>query len=225
MITYRVERAATTPELKGLWDGPAWGKVPTLKVDQFHPKSISRHPKTEAKVVHTPDAVWVHFQVQDAHVQSVFQNPQDSVCQDSCVEFFVKPKTDKGYLNFEINCSGTMLLYYIWDHKTKPGGGGFNGYKPVEPEWFNQVKIYHSMPRRVDPPVAEPTTWRIEYRIPRTLFENYVGPLGDFAGQTWRANFYKCGGDKAYNHWAEWSSVELLNFHQPDMFGAITFAG
>ena len=221
--SYRIERARTTPELKGLWEGPAWGRAPALAVSNFHPRSLSRHPKTEAKAVYTADAVYVHFQVNDAHVYCVHQNPQDSVCRDSCVEFFVKPRADKGYFNFEINCGGTMLLYYIWDQSIQPGGGGFNGRESVAPEWFDQVTIYHSMPRRVDPPVAEPTTWRIEFRIPRAVLEHYVGPLGDFAGQTWRANFYKCGGDTAFDHWVAWSPVEILNFHQPDKFAPIAF--
>ncbi|MBI5094406.1 MAG: diguanylate cyclase, partial [Candidatus Hydrogenedentes bacterium] len=68
------------------------------------------------------------------------------------------------------------------------------------------------------------TEWADEYPIPRALFETYVGPLGRIDGQTWRANFYKCGDETSHPHWASWAPIgEELNFHQPQYFAPIHF--
>jgi len=47
---------------------------------------------------------------------------EDPVYKDSCVEFFVKPKPDKGYFNFEFIAVGTLLCSYITDpERTREG--------------------------------------------------------------------------------------------------------
>ena len=44
------------------------------------------------------------------------------------------------------------------------------------------------------------------------------------AGNVWRANFYKCGGMKGYDHWLTWSPiVGELNFHLPEFFSELKF--
>ena len=50
--------------------------------------------------------------------------------------------------------------------------------------------------------------------------------LGDLAGQTWRANFYKCADASVFPHWLTWSRVGLPepDFHQPAFFGTLEFA-
>ena len=37
------------------------------------------------------------------------------------------------------------------------------------------IHIAHSMPKIVDPEIAEKTTWTLEYRVPFALFTNYFG--------------------------------------------------
>ena len=51
------------------------------------------------------------FRVEDRYVRAVSKNYHDSVCKDSCAEFFFTPGTDisAGYFNVEINCGGVML--------------------------------------------------------------------------------------------------------------------
>ena len=219
MRRHRVERAIVTPELSGSWDGNAWADVSALRVDHFHKRSLSQHPVTEAKLLYDQDAVYVHFQVHDRHVMAQYHTYQDPVCRDSCVEFFVRPKPDAGYFNFEMNCGGTMLLYYIWD--VTRDGDAFAGSVPVAQSWLERVRVFHSLPAHVDPPIHECITWRIEYRIPIALFEHYAGSLGNLGGQVWRANFYKCGGDPDYEHWVTWNPIDVLDFHQPECFGEI----
>jgi len=213
---YTIAPASVTPELQGLWDGPAWGSCIALEVKNFHANTLSRHPRTQAKVLYDADHVYVHFKVEDNHVQCVYTNYQDAVCRDSCVEFFVQPKEGKGYFNFEINCGGTMLLYYMGDKE--------RGNLSVPWSQAKEVRIFKNMPLTTPTPIATPVTWQIEFAIPIKLLEAYVGPLSRTPGSVWKANFYKCGGDPRYNHWASWAPIKpALNFHVPECFAPIMF--
>jgi hypothetical protein len=140
---------------------------------------------------------------------------------DSCVEFFLQPKPDRGYFNFEFNCGGSLLCYYIVDPVRVPGG--FRDFTPLPEADGRQVAIYHSMPPRVEPEIAEPTEWRLEFSIPFSVLEKWVGPVGRVGGQEWRANLYKCGDETSHPHWASWAPVDELNFHLPRCFGTIQF--
>ncbi len=185
--------------------------------------------------------LYIIFDVRDRYVQCLQTQPQSMVCRDSCVEFFVEPRPGAGYFNFEINCGGTPLVHY-----NTPGGAGAargradapvgcpqdlgsEGGKritPVSADLLGQLRIYHSLPQLVQPERPEAVNWRIEYFIPLALFERYLGPFGDLAGQTWRGNFCKCADRTSHPHWATWAPIGTeLDFHQPRYFGTLRFAG
>ena len=65
--------------------------------------------------------------------------------------------------------------------------------------------------------------WRLEYFIPFSLLEKWVGSLGLVLGQQWHANLYKCGDETSHPHWAAWAPVDEFNFHLPRCFGTIQF--
>jgi len=221
MKSYTIRRAEGAPPLVADFDAPAWRDVPSLAVDEFRPESSDHRPSTAVKVQYTDDALYLVYRVEDRYVRAVSPGYNAGVCTDSCVEFFVRPKPDAGYLNFEMNCGGTLLCYFVEDWRRKPGG--FEKFTPVSEDLGRAVEIATTMPPRVDPEIAEATTWSLALRLPLTLLENFVGELGALSGQTWRANFYKCGDDTSHPHWAAWSPVRELNFHDPDCFGEVTF--
>ena len=224
MTLYTIRRASIKPDLDGKWDSPVWQEANVLKIDHFHPRSSDHRPKVQAKVLYDADGLYLFFKVKDQYVRSVCTNYQDSVCGDSCVEFFVRPRPDHGYLNFEANCGGTFLLYYVEDARALRRGG-FAKFAPVDKAIFDQVKVYHSLPGTVNPEITEPLEWFLEYFIPFRLFEQVIGePFSDISGQTWRANFYKCGDRTSHPHWATWSPIgPVLNFHLPHYFAPIHF--
>jgi hypothetical protein len=145
----------------------------------------------------------------------------DPVYKDSCVEFFVQPKPDRGYFNFEFNCGGSLLCFYILDPTRVPNG--FKDFTPLPEEDGKQVVIYHSMPPVIEPEIVVPTEWRLEFFIPFAVLEKYVGPVGNVTDQEWRANLYKCGDETSHPHWASWAPVDEFNFHLPHCFGTIRF--
>jgi hypothetical protein len=222
--TYTIQPTAETPSLSGHWHQGAWKDVPTLDVAHFYRTDLSsgHRPETQAKVIYDAKGLYIHFRVEDRYVRAIETEYHGKVWEDACVEFFVEPVAGRGYFNFEINCGGTMLLSY----KENPDWTGPTLRKTEGVPWelAQQVKIFHTMPKTVEPEITEPVTWQVEYFIPFTIFEAYLGDLGDVAGQTWRANFYKCAENNSHPHWASWSLItKELNFHQPEFFSEITF--
>ena len=219
--SYRVGRSGGSVGLDAAWDSPAWKKVPALKVASFRPESSEHRPKVQVKLQHDGAGICGAFKVEDQYVRCVASKFQDPVCLDSCVEFFVRPREDKGYINFEFSGDGTLLCKFIEDWTRVPGG--FGKSVDLTPADGRQVSIWHSLPNIVEPEIAEPTTWYLSFRIPFALLEKYIGPLGPVSGQEWRANFFKCGDRTSHPHWASWSPVDALNFHLPHCFGRLVF--
>ncbi len=219
---YTVNQVESSIGFETTFDQPPWSKAELGRISNFLEKSSDHRPDARFRVLHNDTHLFIRFQVADRYVRSVQTEYQSSVCGDSCTEFFVRPRPDKGYFNFEVNAGGTMLLYYIEDPTRTPNG--FKKWQKVTPEWAKEVKIWHSLPAVVDPTIVDPIDWGNGWSIPMALFEAYAGPLGTLSGQHWQANFYKCGGDKAYPHWATWSPVSELNFHLPECFGDLVFA-
>lgn len=222
MSAYTIRRTPTIPEFTGQWDGPIWSRSETLTLTHFHPAGSDHRPSVAARVLFDDQALYVHFKVVDRFVRSINTRPNSSVCQDSCVEFFFQPLMKPGYLNMEGNAGGTFLCSYITDHTRVPGG--FAQYRLLAPEWFGKMKVYHSLPAVVEPEQPGPLTWQLEYSIPLPLIEAYAGPIGSLAGQTWMANFYKCGDKTSHPHWQSWAPIgAVLNFHKPEAFAPIRF--
>ena len=90
---------------------------------------------------------------------------------------------------------------------------------------LKQVKIFHSLPERIDPELTEPTTWQVAFFVPFTIFTAQCPSVtAPQPGDTWRANLYKCGDETSHPHWASWSPIgEALDFHVPEYFGELTF--
>ena len=220
--SYLIRRVEGKDPTQGNWDDPVWKTANVLDIAQVHARSSEHHPKTRARLLYDARNIYLRFDVDDRYVLSRHTNYQDSVCLDSCVEFFFAPVAGLGYLDLEINCGGTLLFYYIEDHRRAPGG--FVKFTRAPAEDGEKLAIYHSMPRVVDPEQIEPASWRIGCRIPLKVVEKFVGSVGDLGGQTWRGNFYKCADLCSHPHWISWAPLgEALDFHQPKHFQPIHF--
>ena len=223
-MKYIIRESKRPPSLNGNWDEPAWQSSEVITLGHFAARSSAHRPRVEAKALWSNSGLFVFFRVHDRYIRCLRTDYQDMVCADSCVEFFVEPKEKKGYFNFEINCGGTMLLYYIDcpDKKT----GQIRIIEKVPRDLGEMVRIYHSMPSIVYPEVEFEVVWKIEYFIPFKLFAHYLGPLGKMNGQVWRGNFYKCADKCSHPHWASWAPLHgKLNFHTPQYFAPLQFVG
>lgn len=219
--TYTIARVAAAPSLDPTPGVRAigWEKAETGLVGKWHKASCATRPLTYFRVLCDGRSLFVRFDVMDTFVKSVHTAPNSAVCEDSCVEFFVRPEPGAAYFNFEINAGGTMLLSEIRDATRTPTG--FVDYNFVPREWAGQVEIHTSLPGKVSKPISGPIAWAVAYRIPLALFAARLGRCSARRGDIWEGNFFKCGGS---DHWGMWNDVgRELNFHQPAKFGRLVF--
>ena len=186
-LEYTIFPTAADAPLAEPWGSPLWQRAATVELAHFHPAGSSHRPAVRAKVLYTPDALNLRFSVSDRYLVCRHTHFQESVYKDSCVEFFVQPRPDRGYFNFEINCGGTLLSYYIEDPTRT--ADGFVRFTKVAEEHGRQVEILHSLPQTVDPEEPGPIDWEIGCKIPRGVLEAYIGALGAWTGQVWRGTF------------------------------------
>ena len=220
-MEYLVRATRHRPPLEAGWDDPAWSNAETLEVAHFRPEGSGHRPRTRARLLYDGEGLGGLFRVEDAHVRSVHTRFAEPVYRDSCVEIFLQPKPDCGYLNFEMNAGGALLASHITDHRRTPEG--FAAFTKLTEEDGRWVAVRSSLPPLVEPEVEGPLDWQLAFFIPTALLEAYVGPIGPLAGQEWRANLYKCGDRTSHPHWASWSPVDALNFHLPHCFGTLVF--
>jgi hypothetical protein len=207
------------------WDGGGafWEPADEIGIDCFHARSSSHRPVTRVRALYDSRFIYIRFDVADQYVRCVNTGYQSRVSRDSCVEFFVRPRPDQGYFNFEFNCGGSLLLYYIEDGR-RGTGALFEKYAPVPAELGALVDVRTSLPVRVDPEIETPTRWMLSCAIPLRVMEAYVGPLAPGAAGECTGNFFKCGDETSHPHWASWSPIgEELRFHQPQFFSRLLF--
>lgn len=216
-LVYQVKKLTEPIVVDGDWN--KWQDVTPLVINQHMGDAPAHRPEVLARLAWDDDALYIIYQVKDRYVRAVAEKYQDSVCKDSCVEFFFTPGLDLGlsYFNVEINCGGTMLL---WWHPEDGDG------LPVADEDCDTVMMGHSLPKIVNPEIEEPTTWTLEYRLPFDLIKKYCPDASKPAsGGAWKANLYKCGDATSHPHWLTWSYVNhpTPRFHMPEYFGRLQF--
>jgi hypothetical protein len=174
-----------------------------------------------ARLLYKDNWLFGRFRVEDRYVRCAHTGFNDKVYTDSCVEFFVKPRPDRGYFNFEFNCGGAFLISYITDPARTPDG--FRKFERLSAELASHIRVYPSMPPVVEPEQETPVTWQLGFAIPLFVLEHYTQEVATGPSQEWTGNFYKCGDKTSHPHWASWNPVRELNFHAPECFGTLVF--
>jgi hypothetical protein len=221
MLTCAVRRARAGLSVAERWGDAAWAGAETVEVDAFRREGSDHRPRTRARLLYGDAGLFGIFRVEDRYVRCVHRAFQDPVYKDSCVELFVQPKPDRGYVNLEMSCGGAILMSHVTDERRTKHG--FAAFRKLTPEEGRKVLVRSSLPPIVDPEIDAPVEWELAFFLPTAVLEGCVGPIGPLAGQEWRANLYKCGDETSHPHWAAWSPVDALNFHLPRCFGVLRF--
>lgn len=151
----------------------------------------------------------MHITVPEANPRREITENHQSVCLDSCVEWFVNfmPEKCERYFNFELNALGTINVAF------KKGRQDAQALR-LSHEDIESLEIR---------PVIHEKYWEISYTVPFSLIKKYIPDYVFEKGMKIRANFYKIGRQTEYVHFGMWKPIpiEKHDFHTPEYFGEI----
>ena len=198
---------------------PAKGEAAVLS--HWRPEGSDHRPPVTARLIHDGARLLGRFEVADRYVRAVATEYGGRVWEDSCVEFFFQPVPGKGHFAFEFSCGGVFLANYVTDPARVPGG--FKAWRPLSLKEVSAVRVRSLYKAPIAREIALPTAWWLEYEIPVSALEPFVGKLGPLKGQRWRGNFTKCADACSHPHWGSWAPLSRKEFHAPAEFEELVF--
>lgn len=178
-------------------EDPLWEEIESLSINCFPWESYQQPIRTTAKLVYTDVGITVQCTTDEQPLTAVKTHMNDSVCEDSCMEFFLRSRDSARYMNLEFNPLGTMLI----------GIGTSSG---------NNALPFDTPPIRTVSKI-DTGSWTLQFTLPFSFAETYLGNIRP----SFYGNFYKCGDKTEHPHYACWSPITYAtpNFHLPDQFG------
>lgn len=216
------QRELKVPEIA--YDGPLYlAKVADLleahteaqHVDLVNWEAFPYRPDVSFRIAHSQGRIWLRFYVTEEYILAQKTQTNSGTYRDSCVEFFIDPKQDGNYYNFEFNCIGTTHLAY---------GPSVREREFVSPALIEElIQVESTLGKEPFEERSGGHTWAMTVVIPADIFVHEEGFR--LKGLEANANFYKCGDDTSEKHFLSWNPVggPKPNFHQPLYFGKITF--
>ncbi|MDP4205542.1 MAG: carbohydrate-binding family 9-like protein [Bacteroidota bacterium] len=185
-----------------------------ISIDTVNWSEYGYKPEVKARIGYWGKQIWIKFYVREKNILARTTSVNGDVYKDSCVEFFLSPRDNGYYYNFEFNCIGTPHVGY---------GGGRHNREHISPFYVNQIQRKSSLG---DLPFGEQTgdfSWDLTVVIPKSVFVNDV--VANFSGLESKGNFYKCGDETSDPHFVTWNPIdtETPDYHQYSSFGSILF--
>lgn len=183
---------------------PDWDKIPVLNID--HQLWNTKTDITAgAQLCWDENAIYVRMFAKETEIRRELTGVLDSVCDDSCLEFFLQPTEVTTYLNVEMN----------------PNCAVFFGFGTCLED------IIRMIPEDWDPfqPQAEvgEDHWSITYTMPISMIQRFYPTFQPKTGLRMKGNFYKCGDSTSNPHFMSWNKVECKEpaFHVSQYFGEL----
>ncbi len=178
---------------------PEWEKAEAILIDTPAPGSVYS-PETKAWLLHSEKGLTLKMETEEKPLVTEIKERNGMVCEDSCMEFFIRPENDKRYLNFEINPIKTLHLGL--------GAGRYDRTFPEIPDEAFDMEC-----------TFENDKWQLKVFISYEVIDKIFGPHTD----VFYGNFYKCGDKTPKIHYLMWNPVETpeADFHLSEFFGKI----
>ena len=180
-------------------------------------KDYPYRPDVAFRIAHTGNSILLEYKVTEKGTMASAVEDNGKVWFDSCVEFFVSPKCNDAYYNFESNCTGHILAQYGMK-------GSDRSELPLERiAAISRAGDYVTVEHKPLDVQQGTHTWELCLVIPAEIFKEEGIRTLDGARMT--ANFYKCGDKMEKPHFLSWNPIrsETPNFHLPEYFGVLSF--
>lgn len=169
-------------------------------------------PLTTFSAAHSKTMLFIDFFTRCNFLRAENYENNSPVSQDSCVEFFVKPRPgDPEYWNFEFNCIGTVNASHrvVRENPTR-----------LSKQEIGRILRFPSCGTRPFKELEGLFSWNLLIAIPLDMLGiEYQGEPIDML-----ANFYKCASKASQPHYLSWAPIDTPepDFHRPEFFAPIT---
>lgn len=183
-----------------------------FSIEQLNwPDEFPYHPLTVFTAAHSGKSIFIDFFTRCNYLRAVNSTNNSPVSQDSCVEFFVSPKCDERYWNFEFNCIGAINASTRTERKNP---------RRLTDDELSRIKRHASCGTRPFEELEGLFAWDLIVEIPLDL----IGVEYSGSPIVMKGNFYKCASGTSLPHYLSWCPIntEHPDFHRPEYFGNIT---
>ena len=173
----------------------------------------NKFPYSQAQLEFLPECISVRLTSVEENIRATVDYDNGPVYKDSCLEFFFCPcpDTSEAYMNFEINPLGSLYVGFSHDGKRSSSAAvDFCMYKELM-----DIKV-----------VREERKWCAEYKIPYVFIRKFAPDFKGIRQKRITGNFYKCGDNTLFPHYAVWKHIDTdvvkePDFHRVEFFGDI----
>ncbi len=203
MKTYTIKKVNAKPS--------SWESLEKIQIDIFKWADNDYRPRTEAALCYDSEAIYIKFWAYETEVRGEHKKHNEAVYEDSCVEFFFRPKSNPNFFNIETNVIGAQLI-------------GFGPQRENRLEVAVDEAVMQIIPSVKDAETYDEDVWTMEYRVPFSFLKKYYGDL-DIVSDGLRANLYKCGDLTKEEHYGMWNDIDYLppDYHRPEFFAEMIF--
>lgn len=151
-------------------------------------------------------AIYVRLRAWETEIRAEHSGLLQSVCEDSCLEFFLRPTDDLRYFNFEFNPNCALYLGY-----------GTNVTELTRLIVADEPALFQPKAARLS------DGWEITYRVPFAFIRRFFPDFTPCEGLAMYGNCYKCGDLTVRQHYLSWNPMrcDTPQFHRPQDFGRL----
>jgi hypothetical protein len=211
---YEVRRLTGKLEVNGHLDEPAW--FAALPLGDFHFPWFKSGVREQSlvKLLWDDDFLYITCVCQDEHITARHSRHGDALRSDDCFEIMLSPNRDRPafYFNVEWNPIGG----YVDGHRP-------NGADAPRVEWdVRDMKLAGTHAGTPNDDTDKDSLWTTEVAIPWKNFRANLPHFPPRAGDEFRANFNRHGGESnpQYSQWSP-ADTPAPAFHVPHRFGRL----
>lgn len=192
--------------LKKVTSAPDWDTIDALPIDNLQWTNPPVDIRAQGQLCWDEAAIYVRLRAWETEIRAEHSGLLQSVCEDSCLEFFFRPTDDLRYFNMEFNLNCALYL----------------GFGPNMPELTrlavqDEAEIFRPHAQRTE------DGWEIFYRVPFFLVRRFFPDFRPEIGLAMYGNCYKCGDKTVKPHFLSWNPIRSIEpqFHCPQDFGRL----
>lgn len=214
---YSAWRAAEPIRIDGRLDEAAWFAAPAIRDFHFPWFEQGEKEQTVAKLLWDDTFLYIGHICQDRFITARHTERDGAIPKDDCFEIMVAPDSTRP--NFYFNIEWNVI------------GGLVDNHRPEGPQgprvaWNAEgVQVAGHAVGTLNDDSDEDQYWVVEVAIPLSNFAHAAPHTPPRAGDMWRMNLNRHGGDTNLQY-SQWSPGDTPRpaFHTPHRFGRLYFS-